>query len=177
MCPTCHRIEVWHEAIAQTVVIDKGLIGGVIVGSNVPDLAQRPLTMRAEQRDKGAELIPACLQLTPLLQILVLLTCAVEELLGSDITVLHTEAALVHAPERQAGDGVVESCGHLGTHILPTGTDVTTPGGGREALFTSKAATGEQEYAWLIRLTLPDRTLTIVDGIGIHGAVGIEIFG
>ena len=72
----------------------------MLVGCNVPYLTQRPLAMRAEEWNKGTELVPASLQLTPFLQVLVLLPCAVEELLGCHITVLYTETTLVHTPER-----------------------------------------------------------------------------
>ena len=148
----------------------------MLIGSNVPNLTQGPLTMRAEQRDKGAKLVPTGLQFAPFLQILVLLACAVEELLGCHITVLDTESTLIHAPERKTRNGIVETSSHLGTHIFPTGTNIATPGSSRVTLFASEATTSEQEYTWLILLALPYRTLTIVDGIGIDGAIGIEIF-
>ena len=74
----------------------------MIVRGDVPYLTQRPLTMTAEEGDEGTELVPTALQLAPLLQILVLHTCAVEDLLGGHITVLHTESALIHAPEGDA---------------------------------------------------------------------------
>ena len=102
MCPASQRVEVGHEAIAQTVVVDERLVGGVIVWGDIPNLAQGPLAMTAEEGDEGAELVPACLQLAPLLQVFVLLTCAVEQLLSLDVTVLHAEAALIHAPEGDA---------------------------------------------------------------------------
>ena len=176
MSPACHRIEVRHEAIAELIIINERLVGRMIVGRDVPDLSQRPLTMRAEKGNKGAKLIPACLQLTPLLQVLILLTCTVEELLSSHIAVLDTEATLIHAPEGKTGNRIVQACRHLRTHILPAGTDVATPRGCGIALLASKTATCQQEHPWLILLALPDTALTIVDGIGINGAVGIEVF-
>ena len=45
------------------------------------------------------KLVPTTLQLAPLLQILVLNTRTIKDLLGSHITVLYTETALVHTPE------------------------------------------------------------------------------
>ena len=148
----------------------------MIIWGDIPNLAQWPLTMTTEERNKGTELVPTGLQLTPLLQVFVLHTTLVKQLLGSHITVFHTEAALVHTPERKSGDRVVQTCGHLGTHILPTGTDVTTPGSSREALLTSKAATRQQEDARLIELAIIHTALTIIDGIGINRTVGVEIF-
>ena len=71
----------------------------MLIGGDVPYLAQWPLTMRAEQWDKGAELVPTSLQLAPLLEVLVLDLGAVVQLLGCHITVLNTESALVHTPE------------------------------------------------------------------------------
>ena len=148
----------------------------MLIGSNIPDFAQWPLTVRTEERDKGSELVPTCLQLAPLLQIFILNTSLVKQLLGCHITVLHTEAALIHTPERNTRDGVVQTSRHLSTHILPAGADITTPGRCREALLASETATGKQEHARLIHLTLPYRALSMIDGICIHGAVGIEIF-
>ena len=169
--PASHRVEVRHEAVAQLVVIDKRLVGRMIVGSNVPDFTQRPLTMNAEQGDEGAKLTPTGLQLAPLLEVLVLYLGTVVQLLGLHITVLDTEATLVHAPEGQSGHRIVQTCRHLSTHILPTGTDVTTPCGRRVALLASKTTTRQQEDT-LVRI---DRALTVIDSIGIDDAVGIEI--
>ena len=100
----------------------------------------------------------------------------VEDLLGSHITVLHTEAALIHTPEGDTRHRVVQTSRHLGTHILPAGTDITAPRGSRETLFASKSATGEQEHTRLVHLSLIDRALTVIDGVGIHGRIGIEVF-
>ena len=119
----------------------------MVVGGNIPDFAQGPLSMYAEQGDEGAELTPAGLQFTPLLEVFVLNALTVEELLSSNITVLYAEAALIHTPEGQSRHGVVETCGHLRTHIFPTGTDVAAPRGGAIALFTGKATTRQQEDA------------------------------
>ena len=100
--PACHRVEIGHEAIAQTVVIDKRLVTGMILWCDIPYFTRRPLTMHAEQRDKGAELTPTGLQLAPLLQVFVLHLRAVVQLLGGDIAVLHTETTLIHTPEGQS---------------------------------------------------------------------------
>ena len=156
MSPTCHRIEVRHQAIAQLVIIDERLISRMLIRSNIPNLTQRPLTMTAEKGNEGTKLVPTCLQLTPLFQVFVLLTCAVEKLLGCHIAVLHTETALVHTPEGDTGNRVVESCRHLGTHILPTGSDITTPRSGGETLLPSKSTASQQEHSRLIGLPLPN---------------------
>src|SRR5574344_376232 len=175
--PCSHAVHIRHQAIAQLVVINKRLIGRMIVGSDVPDFASRPLTMRTEQGDEGSKLIPASLEFTPFLQIFVLFTCFVEEFLSRHIAVFYTEATLVHSPERHTRHRIVESGCHLSAHILPTGADITTPSGCRIALFTSETATGEQEHTRFVGFTLPYRTLSVVDSIGIDGRIGIEIFG
>ena len=147
----------------------------MILRCDVPYLAQRPLTVSAEEGDKGTELVPACLQFAPLLQVFVLDTLLIIELLGSHVAVLHTEAALVHTPEGDARHRVVQASRHLSAHILPAGADIATPGSRRETLLASEATTGEQEHARLVHLTLPDRALTVVDSVGIDGRVSVEI--
>ena len=156
VCPTGQRIEVGHEAIAQLVVVDERLVGRMLVGCNVPDFTQRPLAVSTEQRDEGTKLVPTRLQLTPFFQVFVLLTRLVEELLGSHIAILHAESSLVHTPEGHARHRVVQSGRHLRTHILPASADVAAPRGGGIALLAGKAATGEQEHARLVLLSLPD---------------------
>ena len=52
----------------------------MLVGCNVPDFTQRPLAVSTEQRNEGTKLVPTRLQLTPLLQVFILLTRLVEEL-------------------------------------------------------------------------------------------------
>ena len=130
MYPTCHRVEVGHQTIAQLVVIDKRLIAGMMVWCEVPDFACGPLTVYAEQGDEGTKLAPASLQLTPLFQVLALHACLLVILLGLHITVLHTESTLIHSPEGKTRHRVVETCRHLGTHILPTSTNITRPRSG-----------------------------------------------
>ena len=127
--------------------------------------------MNTEQGDEGAELAPASLQLTPLLEVFALYLGTVVQLLGLHITVLYAEATLVHAPEGQSRHGVVETCRHLSTHILPASTDVTTPCGCAITLLASKTATCQQEDA----LVGIDGTLSVVDSISIHDAIGVEI--
>ena len=170
---TRHTVEVRHQAIAELVVGYDGLVGRMIGWSDVPHLTQRPLTVGTIERNETAKLVPASLQLTPLLQIGILLTGLVKLLLGSHIAVFYTETTLVHSPERKTCHGIVQSGSHLRTHILPAGSDVARPGSGAVALFASKARTGEEEDT-LVRV---HATLTIVDGVGIHDAVGIEILG
>ena len=170
---TRHTVEVRHQAIAELVVGYDGLVGRMIGWSDVPNLTQRPLTMGTIERNETAELVPASLQFSPFLQIGILLTGLVELLLGCHIAVFHTESTLIHSPERKTCHGIVQSGCHLRTHIFPAGSDVARPGSGAVALFASKARTGEEEDA-LVRV---HAALTIVDGIGIHDAVGIEILG
>ena len=73
----------------------------MILWGQVPNLAQRPLTMHAEQRNKGAKLAPTGLQLTPFLQVFVLHASAFILSLCLHITVLNAETALIHTPEGQ----------------------------------------------------------------------------
>ena len=171
MDPASHGVEVWHEAVAQLVVVDERLVAGMVVGSKVPDFTCRPLAMDTEQGDEGTELAPAGLQLAPLLEVFVLYAALLEQFLCCHVAVLNAEATLVHAPEGQTGHRIVQTGSHLGTHVLPTGTDVARPCGGAVTLLAGKAATGQQEDA----LVGGDTALTIVDGIGIDDAVGIEI--
>lgn len=176
MSPAGHRIEIWHHAVAQFVVIDDGLIAGMILGGNVPHFAQRPLAVSTIEGNEAAKLVPAGLQLAPLRQVAVLHASLVELLLGSHIAVFHAETALVHSPEGNARHRIVQSGGHLGAHILPAGCNVAAPGCRGVTLFSGKTATGEQEHAGFIGLSLKERTLSVVDGIGIHRAVGVEVF-
>ena len=125
--------------------------------------------------NEAAELVPASLQLAPLFQILILNTLLVEQLLGSHITVFHTEASLVHAPERQSRHRIIEPGSHLRAHVLPTCSYITTPRGCRVSLLACKATPRQQKHTRLISLALEHRALSVVDGIGIHDAIGIEI--
>ena len=58
--------------------------------------------MHTEQGNEATKLAPTGLQLTPLLQVLILDAGAVVQLLGYHIAVLDAEAALIHTPERQS---------------------------------------------------------------------------
>ena len=175
MGPARHRIEIWHQTIAQLVVPNDSLVARMILRCDVPHLTQRPLTMGAVQGNKAPELIPTCLQLTPFLEITVLYSRLIILLLCCHITVLHTEATLIHAPERDSAHRIVQSGSHLCPHILPTGTDITTPCGGRVTLFASKTATSKQEDTRFVVGSLKDRSLAIVDGIGINCGICVEI--
>ena len=144
----------------------------MILGGKVPDFTRWPLAMYAEQRDKGAKLAPAGLQLAPLFHVLIFHACLVIKALGLHITILHAETTLVHTPERKSRHRVIQACSHLRTHILPTGSDIATPCGCGIALFTCKTTAGKQEHA-LVRI---HRALSVVDSIGINNRIGIEIF-
>ena len=111
--PSCHRIEIRHQVIAQFVIPHDGLVGGVILRSDVPHLAERPLSVCPVERDETAELIPAGLEFAPLGEVSGFHARLVKHLLCLDIAVFHGETALVHAPEGQSAHGVVEACGHL----------------------------------------------------------------
>src|SRR5574344_2958365 len=102
----------------------------MIIRCDVPYFTQRPLTMGAIKRDEASKLIPAGLKFTPFLEVFILLTCSVEQLLGSHIALLHTESALVHAPEGNTSHREIQSGSHLRTHVFPTCTDITAPCGG-----------------------------------------------
>ena len=99
MHPSSHRIEVGHHPIAQTVIPHDALIGRMPLGSDVPHLAQGPLTMRSVDADETAKLVPSRLQFPPFLQVIILLMRLVVNLLCPHIAVLHTETALIHSPE------------------------------------------------------------------------------
>ena len=145
----------------------------MICRSNVPDLTGRPLAMSTIKRYEATELVPTRLQLAPFLQVSIFLTSLIELLLGSHITVFYTETALVHSPERQTCHRIVQTGCHLGTHVFPTGSNVTRPGSRTVALFTCKARTGQEEDT-LVRV---HTALSVIDSISIHDAVSIEIFG
>ncbi len=168
---TCHTIKVRHQTIAQLVVGHDSLVSLVVGRCDVPYLAGRPLAVGAVEGNEAAELVPAGLQLAPFLEVGVLVACLVKLLLGCHITVLHAEASLVHAPEGMTCQGKVQTCRHLGTHILPTGGDVSRPSGGAVTLLAGETGTGQEEYP----LVGVHRALTVIDGIGIHDAVGIEV--
>ena len=145
----------------------------MICRSNVPDLTCRPLTMSTIKRYEATELVPASLQLAPFLQVRIFLTGFVKLLLGSHIAVLYTETTLIHSPERKTCHRIVQTGCHLGTHIFPTGSNVTRPGSRTVALFTCKTGTGQEEDT-LVRV---HAALSVIDSISIHDAVSIEIFG
>ena len=58
MYPSCHRIEVRHQTVAQLVVIGKRPIGRMAFRSNIPRFAKRPLTVGTIQGDETTELVP-----------------------------------------------------------------------------------------------------------------------
>ena len=142
-------------------------------GSNLPRLAVRELPVRAEKWAKRAELEPAGIELTPLLEVRIFPRTGVKELLGFDIAVFDAESAYVHGPVRYAADTEVESGAYLGFHVLPSGCDVAAPGGCAVALEAGKSASGKQEYA-AVRVR---RTLPVVDCVGVHQCIGVEILG
>ena len=141
--------------------------------SDIPDLTSWPLTMGTIERNEATELVPASLQLTPFCQVGILLTSLVKLLLCCYITVLYTETALIHSPERKTCHRVVQASSHLGTHILPTGSNIARPSGCTVTLLASKTRTGKQEDT-LIRV---HTALSIIDGVSIDDAVSVEIFG
>ena len=118
--------------------------------------------MRAEQRHKSTELMPAGLELLPLV------------LPGGIVELAHYgETANVHAPKRDSAHGVVQTGGHLHAHIGPGSANVAAPGGGAVALQARKAVAREEEYA-LVRV---HAALAFVNGLGVHQGVGIQVFG
>src|SRR3712207_1269327 len=62
-----HAVEIRHKSVAQTVVSNDGLIGGMVLGGYVPHLTQRPLTMCPVQGNEATKLVPTGLKLTPFL--------------------------------------------------------------------------------------------------------------
>ena len=78
--------------------------------SDFPWLAERELAMRAIERAEGSELEPACVELTPLLVVGVLLAGPLPLLLSCNITILHAEASDVHCPVWNAADSEVQTC-------------------------------------------------------------------
>ena len=169
---TRHTVEVRHQTVTELVVSHDGLVSRMIGWRNIPDLTGRPLAMSTIERNEAAELVPASLQLAPLLQVGILLTGLVELLLGSHVAVLYTETALVHSPERKTRHRIVQTGSHLSTHVLPTGSNIARPGSRAVALFARKARTGKEEDT-LVRV---HATLAMIDGISIHDAVSVEIF-
>ena len=170
---TRHTVEVRHQTVTEFIVSHDGLVSRMICRSNVPYLTCRPLAMSTIKRYEATELVPTRLQLAPFLQVSIFLTGLIELLLGSHIAVLYTETALVHSPERQTCHRIVQTGCHLGTHIFPTGSNVTRPGSRTVALLTGKTGTGQEEDT-LVRV---HAALSVIDSISIHDAVSIEIFG
>ena len=122
--------------------------------------------INAEIPQYGAKLEPAGIQLTPLFQILILPACPVIETLCAFIPLLHAEAADIHAPVGDAGEGEVESGRDLCFHILPAGADVAAPDSGGVALYARKAGAGEEEHPFVGIHAV----LAIVDRFGVHPA-------
>ena len=141
--------------------------------SDIPNLTVRILAVCTEQRAESTELIPTGIQLSPFLVISIFTSSLVEFHLTSHITVLYTESADVHGPIRDTADSKVQAGRDLRFHIFPTGSDVTTPGGGRIALQSCKAGTCQQEDA-LVRF---HAALSVIDSFCIHQCVCIEELG
>ncbi len=142
-------------------------------GGDVEHLAEGPLAVGAEERGEGSKLIPACVQFAPLLEIGVFVAGEVVLPLGGYIAVLDTEAADVHGPVGDSAYREVKSRRYLRFHVLPAGGDVAAPCGGRVALKSRESRAGKQEHT-LVGL---DTSLSVVDGLGIHQGVGVEVFG
>ena len=106
---------------------------------DIEDFPVRPLPVSPEKRHEAAELIPAGIELTPLPEILILLSCTVVMLLRGHITVLHAESAYIHCPIWHTCHGEVQAGGNLRPHILPSGGNVTAPGGSGITLLACKA--------------------------------------
>ena len=134
MYPSCHGVEVWHESVAELVVPDDALVGWKGVGGYVPHLAQGPLAVCAVEGHEASELIPACLQLTPFLHVLIFHSCLAEDVLCLHVTALDAEASLILSPEGKAGEGVVHACCHLCAHVFPSCAYVAAPCGCAVAL-------------------------------------------
>ena len=142
-------------------------------GSDFPRLAQRILPVCPIERTKRAELEPTGIQLTPFLVVGVLGLRLVPLLLASHIPVLHTEAADIHRPIRNAAHGKVQPGGDLRLHVFPTGSDVPAPRSGGIALQSGKARTGQQEHT----LVVVHPALAVIDSVGIHQSVSVEELG
>ena len=156
------RIQVRHKTIAEPVVIEYALVGGGTLRGDVPEFAPGPLPVGAEDGDEGSELVPAGLHLPPFFGI-----CRIVEL------VHHAEAAYVHAPERDAAHAVAQAGRNLSPHVFPRSADIPAPGSGGIALQARETAAGEEKDP-LVGIHLP---LSVIDGIGVHQRVSVEVFG
>ena len=155
-------IQIRHQPIPQLHVPQDAVVGRGAFRGNVPKLATRPLAVRAEQRNKRAELVPAGLQFLPFIGV------------GGIVELAHhRETADVHPPERNAAHGVIEAGRHLHAHVGPGCADVAAPGCRAVPLQAAEAVAREQEHP----LVGVHAALSFVDGLGVHQGVGIEILG
>ena len=139
--------------------------------SYVPWFAAGILSVCAEKRTEGPELIPACVQLAPFTQVVVFAPCAVEFLLCRIVASLYRESADVHRPEGDAADREVQTGRNLCFHVLPSCADVTAPCSCGITLKTGETRSCQQEYA-TVRTGF---SLSFIDGTGIHKCVGVEV--
>ena len=116
--------------------------------------------------------MPAGLEFTPFVEVRGDLAGVVKGGDRGHELVHHAESADVHSPERHTAHREVQSRGHLGAHVVPTGTDVAAPGGCGISLQTGEAASCEQEHP-LVRI---DSTLAVIDGVSVDKGVSVEIF-
>jgi len=163
---TRQGVYIGHQPVAQFVVVHHAFVGRVAVGGDVKDFAEGVLAVAPEEGTEGSELVPAGVEFAPLLQ--------VGRSFGSPgIAVLHTEAPDVHGPIGDSGEGKVKAGRYLGFHVFPAGADVAAPGGRRVTLQPREPGTGEQKDP-AVGIGFP---LAIINGLGIHQGIGVEIFG
>ena len=153
-------IQVRHQVIPEFHVGEDALIGLGALRSDVPEFAAGILSMGAEQRHEGAELVPAGLEFLPLVSIR-----RIVEL------VHHGETADVHAPHGKARHRIVQAGRHLHAHVVPGRADVAAPGGCGIALEAGETVPGQEEHP----LVGIHRPLAVVDGVGIHEGIGVQI--
>ncbi len=159
-------VDVWHEAVAQFVVVQHRLVSRVTFGRQVVNFAVGVLAMHPEQRNKSAKLVPAGVQFAPFFHF-------GTALFGSLKRLLNTETTNIHGPVGQARHGKVDACRNLCFHVFPASANVATPGHSFETLHTREARTGQDEDP-VIRIFGP---LAFVNSFGIHQGKGIEVFG
>ncbi len=157
------RVDVRQQRIPQAAVVGHARIIRRAFRGDVPDLAERELAVRAEQRHERAELEPARVELAPFALVRRVLVF---------VAFFHRETADVESPVRQAGHGDVDAGGNLVAHVVPTRDDVAAPHRHRIALGAGIALAREDEHALAV-----GGAIAFVDAMGVRQRVGIEELG
>ncbi len=136
----------------------------MVLGSNIENFSIRILPVNAEKRSKCAKLIPAGIELPPLIQIFT-------AFFRIFITFFHAKPTDIHCPIRQSRHGKIDPGRNLRFHIFPNRSDISAPCDSTVTLHPCKTRTGKNKYP----LTFAITPLPVVNSLSIHQCISIEI--